>query len=100
MNKEYQFMVDFTMQKQLGEEEEALLPYQKTIVQKYLSQGKLLNYALSIERSKAWAIFSAASIKEVLRMVIDFPLTKFMNYEISQLSQYDIHASEHDFSLN
>ena len=93
-------MVDFTLQKQLGEEEEALLPYQKTMVQKYLSQGKLLNYALSIERSKAWAIFSATSIKEVLRMVTHFPLTKYMKFEISQLSSYDIHSADRDFSLN
>ena len=100
MDRDYQFMVDFTLQKELTEEEKELLPYQKTMVQKYLSQGKLLNYAWSLDSSKAWAIFNASSIKEVLRMVIDFPLTKFTKYEISPLSQYEIQDYHADFSLN
>ena len=100
MDKEYQFMVDFTIHSDEGSELDKLLPYQKTIVQKYFSQGKLLNYAFSFERSKAWAIFRASSIKEVLNMVLEFPLSKFTKYEISKLSQYNIHSVKHDFSLN
>ncbi len=93
-------MVAFTLQNRITEEIKKLLPYQKTIVNRYFSQGKLLNYAFSLEKSKAWAIFSASSVKEVLNMVTDFPMTKFTNYEIAELSQYDVDSIKHDFSLN
>lgn len=100
MDKAYQFMVDFTIEYRESEEVEHLLLYQKTIIQKYLSQGKLLNFAFSFEKSKAWAIFSASSIKEVLNMLLELPLSKYTKYEISKLSQYNVHSVTHDFSLN
>ena len=98
--KKYQYMVAFTLHNRIEEELKKLLPYQSTAVRRYFSQGKLLNYAFSLEKSKAWAIFSASSVKEVLQMVMDFPMTKFTNYEISELSQYDFDSVKHDFSLN
>ena len=100
MKKEYQFMVDFTLINKFNDDLSNFLPYQKTVVKKYFSQGKLLNYALSLEKSKAWAIFSAPSMKEVIKLVIDFPMTRFTKYEIIKLSQYNISTSKHEFSLN
>ncbi len=100
MEKEFQYMVDFTIQSHEKKELDELMLYQKTMVQKFFSQGKLLNYAFSFENSKAWAIFRATSIKEVIGMVLEFPLAKFTKYEISKLSQYNIHSIKHDFSLN
>lgn len=100
MIKQYQYMVAFTLHNRIEEELMKLLPYQASAVRRYFSQGKLLNYAFSVEKSKAWAIFSASSVKEVLQMVMEFPITKFTNYEISELSHYDVDSVKHDFSLN
>ncbi|MEO1627497.1 MAG: hypothetical protein AAFV25_20265, partial [Bacteroidota bacterium] len=61
MNNDYQFMVDFTMPEVLSDDFMNLIPYQRAMVQRYFNEGKLLNYALSLENAKLWAIFSANS---------------------------------------
>jgi len=101
MNHLYQYMVNFSMPEELPEAFFELMPYQETIVDRYLSEGKLINYALSLEQGQLWAIFNANSEMEVLEMIIDFPLTEFMRVEVSLLNSY--RALEHpapEFSLN
>lgn len=94
------FMVDLSLPEQIDEEFLNLVPFQQAMVKEYLSQGKLLNYALSIEKAKVWAIFSASSEMEVLEMLIDFPLTRFMQVEISLLHHFDVNPHAAHFSLN
>ena len=93
-------MVDFTMVGSVTEEFLDLIPYQRVVVNKLFQQGKLVNYALSAEKAKLWAIFNADSENEVRKMVNSFPLSKFMDVEISLLSQLDGQKMEHVFSLN
>lgn len=101
MNTEHQFMVDFTLPRELSEEFLDLIPYQRNIVNKYFSEGKLVNYALSLENAKLWAIFNADSELEVMEMIVDFPLTKFMHVEICMLSMYNAPTpAAANFSLN
>ncbi|MCB0651016.1 MAG: hypothetical protein KDC85_07050 [Saprospiraceae bacterium] len=100
MNSGYQYMVDFTMVGSVTEEFLDLIPYQRVVVNKLFQQGKLVNYALSAEKAKLWAIFNADSENEVRKMVNSFPLSKFMDVEISLLSQLDGQKMEHVFSLN
>jgi muconolactone delta-isomerase len=101
MNHTYQFMVNGTVAESLLEELHKLLPIQEAVVEQYLTEGKLINYALSVEEGKSWAIFNANSEMEVMEMLIDFPLTEFMQVEISLLTVY--HALQQpapNFSLN
>lgn len=101
MNTEYQFMVDFTLPPELSDEFIDLIPYQRNVVNKYFSEGKLVNYALSLENAKLWAVFNAESEMEVMEMIIDFPLTKFMQVEICMLSIYNAPTpAAMNFSLN
>lgn len=101
MSTEYQFMVDFTLPSELSEEFIDLIPYQRNVVNRYLSEGKLINYALSLENAKLWAVFNAESEMEVMEMIIDFPLTKFMQVEICMLSTYNAPTpTTMNFSLN
>ena len=101
MHREYQFMVDFTLPKELSDEFIDLIPYQRSVVNRYFSEGKLVNYALSLENAKLWAIFNAESEMEVMEMIVDFPLTKFMEVEICMLSLYNASTPETaNFSLN
>lgn len=97
----HRFMVNFTMPPELPDHFLELLPYQEVMVDRYLLEGKLVNYALSLEEGKLWAVFNANSELEVLEMIVDFPLTAFMQVEISLLTRYQ--APEHGpqgFSLN
>lgn len=95
------FMVDFTLPNDLTEEFFDLVPYQRAVVNRYFGEGKLLNYALSVENQKLWAIFNAESEMEVMEMLVDFPLTKFMAVEISMLALCEMPTGvTPDFSLN
>jgi len=101
MYYESHFMVDCTFPDELTDEFFDLLPYQDSVVNKYISNGKLLNYALSLENGKLWNIFSANSEMEVREMLLEFPLTRFMRIEINLLTCYNaVHAGSAQFSLN
>ncbi len=96
----YQFMADFTLPAQLSDEFVELLPFQRAVVDRYLSEGALVNYALSLEHAKLWAVFNANSEMEVLEMLADFPLTPFMEVEVNQLTSFNTAEGTPSFSLN
>ena len=102
MGASQQFMVDFSLPTELTEEFFDLIPYQRAVVNRYFFEGKLLNYALSVESAKLWAIFNANSEMEVMEMLVDFPLSKFMKVEISMLALCELpsRAAAAEFSLN
>ena len=101
MHHKFQYMVDFTLPEVIDEDFMALIPNQRLIVHQYFREGKLLNYALSLEKAKLWAIFSAHSEKEVMDMIAILPLTKFMSVEISILTFYNsMDPAMHHFSVN
>jgi len=101
MQYEAHFMVDFTLPEQLTNDFFDLLPHQDYVVHKYLSNGKLVNYALSLENAKLWAVFSANSELEVREILAEFPLTHFMRVEISLLTTFNTPGADMvQFSLN
>lgn len=89
MSTEFQFMVDFTLPDSLSDEFMTLVPYQRAAVSRLFKDGRLSNYALSIENSKLWAVFNANSEMEVMDMIADLPLTEFMKVEISMLTFFN-----------
>ena len=84
-----QFMVDFTLPQILNNEFINHFQQQKKIVDQLFSEGKLLNYSLSLETSKLWAVFNAESEVDVLEMVSKMPLSPFMKINISALTLYN-----------
>lgn len=90
MNDTYQFMVHFMIPAPVPNGFYELMPFQDQVVEQYMDDGKLLNYALSMENDKLWAVFNARSEMEVREMLLDFPLTGFMEIEVSLLSSYHI----------
>ncbi|MFK8102756.1 MAG: muconolactone Delta-isomerase family protein [Saprospiraceae bacterium] len=101
MNPEYQYMADFTLPDDISEEFMALIPFQRAVVDRFLEEGKLMNYALSMEEAKLWVIFKANSELDVLNMIADFPLAKFMEVKISILNIYNAtNPNMPNFSLN
>jgi len=89
MQTDFQFMVDFNLPEEIGPDFMDLLPEQRAVVDDYLADGRLVNYALSLERAKLWAIFTASSEVEVIEMLLDFPLTPYLEMEISLLTYYN-----------
>jgi muconolactone delta-isomerase len=84
-----QFMVDFTMPKQLPEEFMEKVPRQRALVNQMMSSGTLLSYALSLESGKLWAIFSVPSEAELMELVYSLPLTDYMQVRVAELDFYN-----------
>lgn len=79
-------MVDFTLPSQLSQEFIQLIPSQRAVVNRLLNEGKLLNYALSLENSKLWAVFSVENEAELMELISSLPLTGFMRVRINELT--------------
>ena len=88
-NSNLQFMVDFTMPKEMPDEFVALIPRQRAAVNKLMNDGKLLNYSLALEHGKLWAVFAVESEAELIDIVYGLPLTEFMKVRISELTFYN-----------
>lgn len=84
-----QYMVDFTMPQDLPEEFVSRIPHQRAAVNRLLGEGKILNYALSLENSKLWAVFSVRSESELMQLIQTLPLTRYMKVRISELTFYN-----------
>ena len=84
-----QYMVDFTLPTELPEEFVNNIPRQRAAVNRLLGEGKILNYALSLENSKLWVVFSASSEAVLMEMVQKLPLTRYMKVRISELTFYN-----------
>ena len=84
-----QYMVDFTLPTELPEEFVNNIPRQRAAVNRLLGEGKILNYALSLENSKLWVVFSASSEANLMEMVQKLPLTRYMKVRISELTFYN-----------
>ena len=95
------YMVDFTLPGEYTEEFVALISRQRATVNRLLSEGKILNYALSLENAKLWAVFSARSEAELHELVERLPLSKFMQYQVFDLTFFNAsHPFTPVFSVN
>lgn len=94
-------MVDFQMPEGLSEDFFRMLPAQRSLVSQFLREGKLVNYAFSLDNPRIWAVVAADSEQEVCRLLDMLPLTRFMQYEVSQLTFYHAGTVEDPaFSMN
>lgn len=101
MDTTYHFMADFTLPDVLSEEFINLIPYQRAKINKLFKEGKLVNYALSLENCKLWAIFKAESEMDVMEMIMDLPLSDFMHVHVNMLTFYNTHSKRVPaFSMN
>ena len=96
-----QYMVDFTMPQNIPDEFSGLIPQQRATVNQLFNDGKLLNYTLSLEAGKLWAVFSVNDERELYQLVHRLPLTRYMKMQVCELTFY--HTSlpvSTSFSMN
>lgn len=94
-------MVDFRLPTSLSEDFLKLIPYQRNKINKLFREGKLINYALSLDHSKMWAVLAASSESEVKDLLLELPLTQFMEFDINMLTLYNsVNNESPAFSLN
>lgn len=78
-----------------------LIPQQRVKIGHLFDQNVLQSYTLNQDRTKLWAIFLGSSIDEIEETINQLPLTKYMDYEISELMFHETHQRVlPHFSLN
>ncbi|GAB3322789.1 hypothetical protein GCM10027299_18480 [Larkinella ripae] len=80
-----QFMVEFDLPVEMTEEFTVKIPLQRLKVNELMENGKLLTYALSLDRQKLWCVVKAQTEFEVMEIVSEFPLIHFMDPTITEL---------------
>lgn len=101
MQADYQFMVDFTLPDKLTEDFMEKIPFQRAKVNRLFREGTIVNYALSLDTARMWAVFNANTEKEVKEIIATLPLTEYMACRISMLTFFNSQTEEMPaFSLN
>ncbi|UBM57453.1 hypothetical protein LAG90_11550 [Marinilongibacter aquaticus] len=80
-----QFMVEFDLPTPYSEDFLTKIPVQKMVVDEFMEEGKIISYALSLDRGRLWMIMNANSDFEVLDVLNEFPLIDDMHYAITEL---------------
>ncbi len=95
------FFVDIELKKAFSIEFINLIPAQRKLVNQLMDEGVIVNYALSMDRSKLWLTIEAKGEQEVMDVLSQFPLIKFMLPEITELAYFDsIHSGFPQLSMN
>jgi hypothetical protein len=97
---QYRFMADCTLPTAFTKEQELQLTDQRAVMEYYLDEGILVNYALSLEHAKLWAVWNATSEVEVLELMVSLPLSEVMDIQVSLLNAFDTKETTPEFSLN
>jgi len=101
MQTDYQYMVDFSLPESFTEEFMEKIPHQRAKINRLFREGKIVNYALSIDNLKMWAVVNANSEEEVQELMGTLPLTKYMDSKVSMLTFYNgVEEEIPAFSLN
>ena len=73
-----QFLVEFDLPDTYTEYFIAKVPEQRATVHRMMREGKISNYALSLDRRKLWVFFTADDEQEVVSFINEFPLIDHM----------------------
>ena len=80
-----QFMVYVTLPDNPGEEFFSLVPKQRAKINSLMRKGIIISYSLSLDRSQLWIVMDAESEINVIEVLSEFPLIRFMKPEIHEL---------------
>ncbi len=94
-------MVEFDLPVEMNDEFMRKIPAQRLKVNELMENGKILSYSLSADRQKLWCILKVESELEVMELIADFPLIKYMDPTINELMFHHMVAARIPlFSLN
>ncbi|MEO8666376.1 MAG: hypothetical protein ABI462_12860 [Ignavibacteria bacterium] len=97
----YEYMVDIDLPVPFNNEFISLIPGQREIINKLLSERVISSYAVSIEDGKLWTTIMAESEESVVEILSTFPIISYVDYSISKLAFHNnIGFTAPQFSLN
>ncbi len=95
-------MVEFDLPADMPEAYIAKIPLQRLKVNELMEAGKIISYAVSMERGRLWCVVKAENEFEVMETISEFPLIAYMpSPYISELLFHNMVAARIPlFSLN
>ena len=63
----------------------SLIPAQRDLINDLMNKGFITDVSLSQDRKKLWLLVVSESEEEIRTIMKEFPLIKFMKYEIEKL---------------
>ncbi len=88
------YMITIELPKHLTEDFLALVPEQRLYINDLMNEGKILQYALAIDRSSLWVTISAHTKAEAMELVASFPLIDYMKPHFTELAFYNSISTE------
>ena len=86
------FLADIALPAILTDEFVALIPEQRSLVDKLMLEGIILNYSLSLDRTQLWVVFVADSVDAVENIVHSFPIASYVTYTVHPLAFHNSSA--------
>jgi hypothetical protein len=97
----YEYLVDIDLPIPLTEELLSLVPAQREVVNRLMSEGTITSYALSIDSGKLWVSMIAESEQKITELIGSFPIFNHIFFTINKLTfQNSINFKIPHFSLN
>ena len=94
-------MVEVKLPLPFNNEFVSLIPMQREVVNKLMSDRIITSYAVSLEKGKIWTTIFAESVDEVVDILMEFPIINHVDYKISKLVFHNnISLALPQFSLN
>jgi muconolactone delta-isomerase len=81
-----QFMVEINLPDQRPEDFIKLIPSHRAHINRLLARGIILSYSLSLDRKKVWSVITGRNESEVERVLQNFPIINWLNYDIHELA--------------
>jgi muconolactone delta-isomerase len=84
-----QFMVEIFLPEAMEMDFMRMIPAHRAYINELITNGTILSYSISFDRSKGWIIFYSDKAEEVLDIVQQFPIHRFITIEINELFIHD-----------
>ena len=88
------YMISIQLPTELTEKFISLIPKQRKKINELMNKGKILQYSLSMDRSKLWVIVVANSESKAMDIIATFPLINYMNPTIYELAFHNSISNE------
>ena len=88
------YMIIIDLPTNLTKEFIALIPKQRAKIDELMDEGKIIQYALAIDRSKLWVTVAAKSEVKAREIISSFPLIDYMEPELIALAFHNSISTE------
>lgn len=88
-----EFLLNSELMAATSEEFMQLIPSQRAYIDDLIVEGKVTSYAVSLDKTKLWAVIVADTELEAINIITRFPIFDHMQYELHELL---FHNAAHD----